>query len=285
MKCEKCGMKLPNDSEFCQYCGKPIRADDNEHIFSESENKQLPIEEAPINMGESEEIKNDIIPAEEEPLKKEHQHKKSNERPVRYCKKCGGMLEQKTRKCLSCGAQPIIKKHRALIPITALSIIAAVLLGLCIYQFVCDNGNSEKIATLESRVNLLQSQGLVNSKTISDLRDKNTILQEKSDSFDSVCNYGAIGSFGYAADHFHANTGLVVMTEGSTKAITLTAHWSNGGSVDYEYYGSSALISFDTDSWHTSTTATIHAYSKGVTRVYFTNDVDNYSFSIIVIVK
>ncbi len=285
MKCEKCGMKLPNDSEFCQYCGKPIRADDNEHIISESEYKQLPIEEAPINAEESEEIKNDIIPAEEGSFKKDRRHKKSKEKQVRYCKKCGGMLEQKTRKCLSCGAQPIIKKHRALIPITALSVVAAILLGLCIYQFIYNNGNSEKITTLESRVNSLQSQGLVNSKTISDLRTQNTSLQEKSDLFDSICNYGSIGSFGYAADHFHANTGLVVMTEGSTKAITLTAHWSNGGTVDYDYYGHSALISLDNDSWYTSTTATIHAYSKGVTRVCFTNDVDNYSFSIIIIVK
>ena len=24
MKCEKCGMMLPDDSEFCQYCGSPI---------------------------------------------------------------------------------------------------------------------------------------------------------------------------------------------------------------------------------------------------------------------
>ena len=226
MKCEKCGMKLPNDSEFCQYCGQPVKekTDDNEAIVAEPIIEQLPVSnesaEPPIESPDIKSTSNEAVAVVEEYQKKRRYHKERKEKPTVFCKKCGNPLDPSTKKCSSCGAQPFFRKHRSLMPIVALSIVAAILLGLCISLFILSNTKDEKITDLESKVRSLESQARINNNTMDRLRDNNETLQENSDIFDSLCNYGSFGSFGYAANNFHTNTGLIVMTENSTKSFT-----------------------------------------------------------------
>ena len=68
------------------------------------------------------------------------------------------------------------------------------------------------------------------------------------------------------------------------RSFTLTAHWSAGGTVETTYSGSSALVSFDEDSWYSSTGITITPMRKGITAVTFSNSVDSNTFKVLIIV-
>ena len=70
----------------------------------------------------------------------------------------------------------------------------------------------------------------------------------------------------------------------TNRKFTLTANWTNGGTVSVDYSGLSAFVSFDNDSWTTSTKMTIEPWREGVTAVTFSNNVDSKTFKVIIIV-
>ena len=80
MKCDKCNNTLPEDSEFCQYCG---RKNNTEKMEATADVRLAP--------GISQSVKNF------------HINKASNTKG-KYCKSCGGALN-KTKKCTGCGKQ------------------------------------------------------------------------------------------------------------------------------------------------------------------------------------
>ena len=128
MICPKCNKSLPVDSEFCQYCGNKI-----DRVKSKSiSDKELYVNEIKSTYS-SETITNLIDnnkPITESINKEEKEISNSNKN--RYCKKCGNLIDLKTKKCSSCGKQ-YIKFNSAKILITA---FAFVILVIGIYSLV-----------------------------------------------------------------------------------------------------------------------------------------------------
>lgn len=110
-----------------------------------------------------------------------------------------------------------------------------------------------------------------------------------ADDYDRLCQTIVNNeNLGYATNNFHSNESVIVIHENEfNRKFSLTANWNSGGNVSVGYYPiilPSATVSFDNDSWFTSTEMTINPKHTGVTKVTFSNDVDSNTFDIVIIV-
>lgn len=103
--------------------------------------------------------------------------------------------------------------------------------------------------------------------------------------YDDIVRAAKYGNFGYAASNFRASTGVIVVDKDDSDCkFTLTAHWSNGGTVSVDYSSYAAFVDFDKNNWSTSTTMSVLPLEEGITVVTFSNDVDSNSFQVLIIV-
>ena len=142
MICKACNKDMPEDSVFCPFCASPIASE--ESLATET------VETAPEAITEETNV-SPVVPAEAVPTpaeascnatgeadsvpeEKDLKAEASKEPKKRFCKHCGGLIDNDTRKCDKCGKQ-YFKIKRLSVP----TIITAALL-LCslagnIYQF------------------------------------------------------------------------------------------------------------------------------------------------------
>lgn len=175
MKCPKCGFTLPEDSEFCQYCGaRVIRTSEispadlqvEKAVAAPSEISLL--EELPVNAAadvpaqqESVEASTEgsavspvlVVPEvdhdEEAPLEAAPPVGKEGKTP-QYCTRCGGLIDPVTKKCPGCGKRHFFAGEP--IPILFLSLALVAAIGLNIAQFVIGQDRSKKAAELGQTV-------------------------------------------------------------------------------------------------------------------------------------
>ncbi len=137
MICNKCNQSLPDDSEFCQYCGEKLEslANNEETVINPTpviENTQVAKVTPEIHTsGEKLCIQQELsfeditpIPALDKADKKK-----------RFCKMCGGLIDLETKKCTSCGKQ-YFKFPKINIGIMISMIICLILLASNIVTFV-----------------------------------------------------------------------------------------------------------------------------------------------------
>ena len=133
---------------------------------------------------------------------------------------------------------------------------------------------SELEATVEKQTNTINSQ----KKTISNLKPKAT-------NYDDICSSLKYGNIGFAANNFKSNESVIVVRKNEKdRKFTLTANWPSYGYVDVSYSSYAATVSFDKDSWSTSTKMTVNPHSVGATVVTFSNTVNSDTFKILIIV-
>lgn len=128
-----------------------------------------------------------------------------------------------------------------------------------------------------------------------DVQDRDAVIQEQSALIDALepyaANYEAIlnelvgQNVGFAANHFSTNRGAIVMSMADkTKQFYLTANWPEGGTVSMELSSYAADVNFDNDSWDTGTTMTVTALEPGVCVATFSNNIDDNTFKVLIIV-
>lgn len=321
MKCPKCGYVLPADSEFCQYCGEklPAEAEDTDVVTvpiaerpsqtseqqSSVESSQLFEEESVLpSYKESESANEDIVSnyyQAETATDNNDSTPASNIAPIhdkkkKYCKYCGGLIDPETKKCFSCEKQ-FFRFPKKTVSIIALIIAFVVLAGLNVYQYVCNDStvsgleqqletSGTTISDLEQQIKAKDSTISAQKSTIATQNNKIAELEEKAESYNEICSFLSSGNIGYAADNFKSSDSIILVRKGETnRKFTLTAYWSNGGTVSTSY--SSFLVagvSYDNDNWSRSTTMTINPRAEGINVITFTNDVDSKTFKIMIIV-
>ncbi|WP_347072323.1 zinc ribbon domain-containing protein [Intestinimonas butyriciproducens] len=213
-----------------------------------------------------------------------------NDKKSAFCKKCGSAIDPNTKKCSGCGKQYF--NAQKTVPIVLLSVLLITSIGLNILQYLQGQAAIETVATQTTQIEKLEKEVSTQKSTISSQKStissqKNQIaaLEEKGGYFDTICKELSTGNIGYAASNFRASESVIVVDKNETnRKFTLTANWTNGGTVSTDYSGYSAWVDFDNDSWTTSTKMTIEPWSEGVTTVTFSNDVDSKTFKVIIIV-
>ncbi len=199
----------------------------------------------------------------------------------KYCKFCGGRIDSLSKKCLSCGKQFFRFPRKPVLVITITLVIVA-LAGLNAFQYVTHYKNIESYT---KEITDLQEQVKTSSSTISIQKNKISELEDKAESFDDICNLLSEGNIGYASSNFRASESIIILRKSETsRKFTLTANWSNGGNVSVSYSSFAAFVSFDNNSWYTSTAMTVEPASEGVTVVTFSNDVNYDTFKILIVV-
>ena len=253
--CPKCNHALPKDSEFCQFCGNRVSA--------KPVAPQAVIPTAPIAKPSPKVVSADS-----------HTHQSTPEKATPQ------------------------KKNQKKWKIAAIILIVLVVISLAanVAQFFyhdystadiqaqLDAANktiAEKDASITSYKNKISSQ----TTTINQQKTEISNLKTKSGYFDDIVSGMRYGNAGYAASNFFSNDSVIVVSKSnSSYKFTLTANWSNGGTVEVDYSSSCAYVTFDNNEWYTSTKMTVHPRSKGVTVVTFSNSVNSQTFKVLIIV-
>lgn len=163
MICGKCRRRLPDDSNFCQYCGSRVEKDP---VTSNEMNPENHIKKPETNYGYGFQMdsnanflddrarkpiefqSNEAVQARQmdrpiqqnykynDPVPSHTPQKKRKESQRRFCSRCGSMIDSETKVCTGCGRQYFrgirFHKYTATIIVLALSIIAVSI--FCIMQ-------------------------------------------------------------------------------------------------------------------------------------------------------
>ena len=183
MICPSCNKNLPDDSEFCQYCGAKISLNN----LQDNPQVQQQIAFDTLNPNTTS-IVNDEIQ-----LKNKAKSKKQPKK--RYCKICGGLIDNKTKKCTSCEKQySRIKIGKILIgllitAVVAVGIYTAVLLTYMIpmdkYNVAMDFLKAERYDEAYSALEELGTFNNANNKANGSRYDRAMVLFE-SEKYDEA---------------------------------------------------------------------------------------------------
>lgn len=247
MTCQKCGSVLPDDSKFCQVCGTRL---EDVPLFEVAQEAAA----APAG-GAAEWEENDQAQV-----------------PV------------------GVPVAPVESKKRG-VPVAAkvfliiLPVLLVVSLAVNVAQLVRGAGAAQLVADQQDTIQRQESEIYDQDRQIADLTGKVYELGITSGYYEQICDVLSSGKIGYAANNFRTSESVIVVSKNQTnRKITLTAYWSNGGTVSTDYSGSSAYLSYDANEWNTSTTLTIEPQFEGLTTVTFSNNRDSDTFKILIIV-
>lgn len=265
MKCSICGNELPNDSEYCQYCGKKLIAGrlnvseplrDKANISADDKVSRMIVK--PIQLCDEER-------SAKIPFDKGSESNMQGENG----------LESYRKNCSSCGKRRF-QLNRIVVLTIAICVILVSLIGLNVFQYFRYNHmhslNEAKISEADKQIETLKNDL---SKT-----------EVKADYYDNICDFLRFGNIGYASDNFRASESIILLDRcDSAKKIVLTAYWYGNGNVSLSNSSPlTATIDFDNNSWTRTTTMTIKPYLEGISIISFSNDVDARTFKIMIIV-
>lgn len=186
MICNRCNHKLPNDSEFCQYCGNKIEAgfvasprlseNTEETVVTNPSTDSLVSDERSLDDMTPEEAAKALLEMQAANTVETNEH--TNHTPYepqkvkrKYCSRCGAEIDGQTKLCTGCGKQYFrgFKFNKFSITVMALSLVIAIVSTLCIVQYASAQAFSYEISGLENEIDDLESKVRIEQSKITRL--------------------------------------------------------------------------------------------------------------------
>lgn len=235
-----------------------------------------------------------------------------------FCRKCGHKFLEDTDVCPNCGTKVVallttnmatslsknddenkVKENvtkppkeksnkKVVVTIVLLLILVLASIGLNVYQYVfVKSVNETTISNLNEEILEKQNQIYAKDSEIVELEKQIDSLSSISRSYTTLTRAIQKENLGYASKNFNASESIIVVNNNVKRDFTLTAYWSKGGEVSFRYNEANpaAAIVFNEDNWNKSTEMTIIPNRTGVSIVTFSNNVDDKTFDIIIIVR
>lgn len=308
MKCPNCKFDLPDDSEFCIYCGIDFATVD----FSKK--KQQAAEE------HVEEVKvPDSIAGGKHPEKAKHAHGHSQEQQQQAQIQAQQQVQQyllndtasmnNTNQVSAADKKKSLRK--AMIGLCLISLLFLASFMTNFYQYnrynslikslnsmLSDNETSsaakiadrdealaEKDQTIASQAETISEQ----NEQIESLNTQVVALSAKAEAYDDFCDaLSNSDEMGYGSGNFYASESVIVVRKNQkNRKFTLTAAWDTDAGVGISYKPKdhpSASVDFDNKQFKKTTKMSVIPHEAGVTTVTFYNDKTNDTFDIIIIV-
>lgn len=182
------------------------------------------------------------------------------------------------------------KGKGALIASIILGILALALLALNAYQyFVMGADVKDDLKNAEKDLKAAQTE-------LSDLKDDYADLEEDYDelmdsagnaaeTFAKICDYGDGNVIGFGSNEFYAHRSVIVMAEGQKEYFTITCGYSSNVTASLDIDDDDVIDANFSGSWSgDDTDVNVEALEAGVSLITFTNDVNNDTFAVLVIV-
>ena len=199
MKCMKCNHALPDDSEFCQYCGNRIEktaqmpVKDAVMATARVETPTQKTEEAPKprpGVRVQEQIGTMNADCQMQPdhkserdfgcvPKKAPKAKKVKQPKKKYCSRCGELIDSQSKQCTGCGKKYFkgIKVNKFAVTITALTLVIAALIGLIVVQYQNYSGLNKELHKSNVKIENLEVANENLEEKNEDLKEKNEDLE------------------------------------------------------------------------------------------------------------
>ena len=154
MRCIACGYDIPENSEYCHYCGA-----------KQAETPRLFVNDnRPITSFEVKQEKQQY--SEASVIKQNREH--TNNRRKKYCRMCGGVIDPANKRCNKCGKQYF--RAKTVIPLVLLIMLVILLVCGNIWQYF---HNQREIEYYTDRLSI-------------EVGSYQTLLRSKQKSFESV---------------------------------------------------------------------------------------------------
>lgn len=256
MYCIKCGKQLQDGTKFCIFCGSKQEEAAPAYTSPAPENPEpsAPVYEPP-----------------KAPVFEAAPPKFETAPPV--------------------SAPPAKKKGKGSIVLCIiLGVLVLALLALNAYQYFVMS------ADLKDDLSASETELAAANDELAELRDELADLEEDYDElmdsagsaaeiFAEICDYGDGNVIGFGSSEFYAHRSVIVMAEGQEEYFTITCGYSGNVTATLDIDGDDVIDANFAGSWSgDETDVNVEALSAGAALITFTNDVNNDTFAVLVIV-
>ena len=272
MKCPACKAQLPNDSEFCQYCGQKIEfiTSDKTVVQNDTSLTEKPQVLDTAALVDSSDLTNGFF---------------QDDTGMGSKRKDAEVLSQHHAESQKRKSR---KKHA--VWTIVLSVLLVLTTALNIYQFVVINNHRKKIGDLEVRFSTAQGELTTTEEQLTKIKEQYSKQNEQyvalmaaHDAADKI--YDALAQFEYGSRYsdYYSDTEVVVIHIGEKKTVKI--HYTGNSTISFQNMNTIVANAEWANNWRKDgIDLYITGKTTGTSTIELANEGNNHKFNILVVV-